>query len=68
MLFPLLNFSSFQSNLMTGQDLFLFKFAPNGVVKAWSYDVALLFRRVYILQIALDPPKYVPAEKKHQQN
>ena len=48
MLFPLHNFSSFQFNLMTGQVFFWFTFAPNGIAKAGSYGVALLFRGVLI--------------------
>ena len=46
MLLPLHNFSSFQSNLMTGQIFFWFTFATTGIANAGCYGGQLLFRGV----------------------
>ena len=45
-LLPLHNFSSFQSNLMTGQIFFWFTFVTTGIAKAGCYVAPLLFRGV----------------------
>ena len=66
MLFPLHNFASFQSNLVTGQIVFLVYTCTKWYCKSGSYGVALLSRGVKflrILRIVLDPQKQVPAEK-----